>query len=282
MTHWLVVLPEGFTLPSPAYSAALLLAALIVAVLLVLLRPEVQDWTVLAFGSWMGVGAALHVLERVGAVPDWAAPLFAAPAVYVSTFILTGGVWLFLVVGQDAGFFASVERLMGLIGGSIWIVLTIFISVVAIERGTFSPLWPVMALVASLLVGGLAYLGLSLTYTTVVARTGKVGGFVVIAHSLDGVTTAVGVDVLGTTERSPVPRMVLEFAEGLPTAEVIGVGWLFVVVKVVLALAIVGLFADFVEANPDRANILFTAIAAVGFGPGVYNLLLYLVTVTPT
>lgn len=282
MNNWLAVLPEGFTMPPPAYSVALFMASLIVAVLLILLRPEVRDWTVLAFGSWMGVGGAAHVLERVGAVPDWATPLFAAPAVYATTFILTGGVWLLLVVGQDAGFFDSVARLMGFIGSSSWIILTIFISIIAIRAGTFSPLWPVLALVASLVVGGLAILGLSLTYTTVVAKTGKVGGFVIFAHSLDGVTTAVGVDVLGTTERSPVPRMVMEFAGGLPTADLIGVGWLFVVVKVVLAVAIVGLFADFVETDPDRANLLLTAIAAVGFGPGVYNLMLYLVTATPT
>jgi len=88
----------------------------------------------------------------------------------------------------------------------------------------------------------------------------------------------VGVDVLGFGERTPASRLIIEFADRLPTAEALGSGWLFVVVKLVLVGGVVVLFADYIEDEPTEGYLLLGFIAAVGLGPGVHNLLLFAVT----
>lgn len=271
------VLPSGFGLPPLPYAVGLGMAVLVVGVLLVLLGPPMGSWDVLALAPWMALGATFHVLHEVGAFPPVVDPLFGAPSVYGTTFAVAGVVWLFATVGADAGFFASVARLMGVVGTNALLVFVVFLGYLGFQSGTIAPLWPGVALLVSVVVAGLAFVALSVVYTDPVATTGTAGAFVVFGHTLDGVSTAVGVDVLGASERSPVPRAIMEFAADLPTAELLGVGWLFVVVKVALALVVLALFTDLVREEPYRGNALLAAVAAVGFGPGFYNVLLYLV-----
>jgi uncharacterized membrane protein len=85
------------------------------------------------------------------------------------------------------------------------------------------------------------------------------------------------VDLLGFGERTPVSQAVLDVAASLPTAETFGVGWLFVLVKLAIAEVVVFLFADFVREDPTEGFLLLGAVAAVGLGPGVHNLLLFMV-----
>jgi uncharacterized membrane protein len=226
----------------------------------------------------MVVGSALHALHEVGAFAGWLAPLFGTPAVYLTTFFVAGAVWLFAVVGTAAGMFRSIPRLVGMVGVNVASVLMVYITWLGIQWGTIAPVWPVVALGASIVVTGAAIVLLGLTYTEAVALTEKAGAFVVFAHVLDGVTTAIGIDIIGVQERSPVPEAIMEFAAGLPTAQYVGSGWLFVLVKVALAMAIVALFADYVRDEPTRGFLALTAVGAVGFGPGVYNMLLFLLS----
>ena len=171
------------------------------------------------------------------------------------------------------------------VGATVTVVFVALTAYVAVQRETLAlaPLWPVFGIVGAGIVTGAAFFLLSLTYTEAAATTGKTGLFVVFAHALDGVSTAIGVDVLceggiAACERSPVPRTIMEFAAGLPTAQYVGAGWLFVLVKVALAVAVVALFTDYVQDQPDQANLVLAGVAAVGLGPGVYNTLLYLVS----
>jgi len=115
--------------------------------------------------------------------------------------------------------------------------------------------------------------------TYIIAEARHVGWLVLFSHVFDGITTAIGVDLLGTTERSYLPRAIMEFAADLPTAEILGTGWLFVVVKVVVAVLVIVLFADYVSEEPERGNLLFAAVAFVGLGPAMNNFLLFLVGV---
>lgn len=272
------VLPAGTELPPLAYLVGLVMGTLVIGVLLALMRPPVRGWDVLALGSWMAVGAALHALHQLNAFPEWLAPLFGTPAVYLTTAIVAGSVWLFAVVGAAAGMFSSIARLVGVLGANVAIVFVAFLTWLAVRANALEPVWPVVALAASMLVAAVAFVGLSLTHTEAVAVTGKAGAFVVFGHTLDGITTAIGVDVLGVGERSPLPRMIMEFSGDLPTAAYVGSGWLFVLVKVALALIVVSLLADYVREERTRGNLALTAVAAVGFGPGVYNMLLFLVS----
>jgi uncharacterized membrane protein len=275
----LQVLPAGFEFPIE-YLVGLGLGTLIVGVLLFVLRPEVDSWDVLALGVWMAIGGTLHALHVLGAFPDIAAPLFGAPAVYLTTFIVAGGLWLIATVGASAELFSSTARILGAGGIVAWVGTFIYFVLFVLGSGqhAFAPLWSTLGVFISVFAAGAAFIGLALVHTEAVAATGKVGAFVVFAHTLDGVTTAIGVDHLGGGERTPLPRMIIDFSRGLPTPDVMGDGWLFVVTKMLLAVIIVAVFADYLKDEPARGRIAMALMAAVGFGPGVHNLLLFMVS----
>ncbi|MEF8977003.1 MAG: hypothetical protein V5A21_12325, partial [Halapricum sp.] len=85
------LLPSGLVVPPLPYLIGLGIATATVAVFLVSLEPRIEQRHVLAFTPWMAVGAGAHGLHQVEAAidvyPDWAEPLVAAPAIYVTTFI---------------------------------------------------------------------------------------------------------------------------------------------------------------------------------------------------
>jgi uncharacterized membrane protein len=261
-----MVLPDGFSLPSIPYLLALLAASAAVAAALWRRRPPIREATVLAFVPWMVAGAAAHVLEVIDAVPPALAPLFGTPSVYVSTFVLAGAIWA-----------VTDDRILATAGTLAALLAVAAAFAVGYMRGTITPVWPLVALACSIALAAGTWGLFRRAVPGVAATTGAAGALVVLAHALDGVSTAVGIDVLEVTERSPLPRAIMEFAEGLPTSEAIGVGWLFVLVKLTLACGIVWLMAEYVEDEPSEGYLLLALIAAVGFGPGVHNLLLFAV-----
>lgn len=107
-----------------------------------------------------------------------------------------------------------------------------------------------------------------------VGVTGGVGGLVVFAHALDGVSTAVGVTQLGFGERSPLSRLLLELG-GLPSVPVFGEGWVFLLVKLAVAGVAVSLFVPYVRETPREGMLFLGFLAAVGLGPAAHNLLLF-------
>lgn len=261
-----MVLPDGFALPALPYLLALLAATAAVAALLVRRRPVVREATVLAFVPWMVVGAAAHVLEAIGAVPAVLAPLFGTPSVYLSTFVLMGLIW---ALGDDRVLAAT---------GTLAALLAVGATfATGYSRGSINLFWPLVALAVSLALAAGTWGLFRRALPGVAAATGAAGALVVLGHVLDGVSTAVGIDVLGVHERSPLPRAIMGVAEGLSTAETIGVGWLFVLVKLLLACGILWLMTEHVEDAPSEGYLLLGVIAAVGLGPGVHNLLLFAV-----
>lgn len=266
-----MILPEGFALPPVSYLLALLVATAAVGALLVRIRPPVGERTVLAFAPWMVAGAALHVLSVIDAAPEAIDPLLGTPSVYMSTFVLAGAVW---AVGTSAGRADTALGAAGLLAAALAVAVVL---AVAVGRETLTPFWPVVGVVSALAVAGIAWAGFRRALPVVAGTTGTVGTLVVFGHVLDGVSTAIGIDVLEVAERSPLPRAIMDVAGALPTAEVIGVGWLFVLVKAAVALGVVWLMAEYVEDVPREGFLLLGAIAAVGFGPGTHNLLLFAV-----
>ncbi|MFP8952816.1 DUF63 family protein [Natrialbaceae archaeon A-arb3/5] len=272
-----MVVPEGFVLP-PWYLLIPLLVVLSGVVgLLWTLEPPVTDRTVLAFASWMLVGSILHVLHRLDAYPDAVATLFATPGVYLVTALVAGLVWVVGIFLHAGGLQATTDRLLGLVGTILFFALLIALLMLSWGQETFEPFWPVVAIVVSGVITALAWLALSLWFTDVAATTSTTGALVVFGHALDGVSTAIGYDILGAGEEVPVSRMILEAGESLPIADSVGGGWLFILVKVSLALVVLGLFKEYVEAQPSQARVVLAFVAAVGLGPGVHNVLLFLV-----
>jgi uncharacterized membrane protein len=276
--HTALVLPSGFALPPLPYLAGLAVAVVAVAGLLYRLDPPVTPRVVAAFAPWMVAGAAGYVLFQLEAVPAVVAPLFGSPAVYLSTFVVAGLVWAASTRFDPATWSfpstPSVLLLAGALtaGGVVGSALA-----VGSNRGGLQPFWPTVGLLLSLLLAGLVWVALRRRRPRVRA-TGAAGLLVVVAHTLDGVSTAIGVDVLpGFGEQTPLSRLVLELGQALPTAEFVGGGWLFVVVKVALAAGVVVLLTDYVEEAPREGTLLLGLVAAVGLGPGAHNLVLFTV-----
>lgn len=265
----MAILPAGFALPPLPYLLVLVAGVLAVAAGLWRLAPAVTADTVLGLVPWMAVGSALHALYVLDAAPTAVAPLLGTPAVYATGFIALGAVWA--AAETRVGTAPDVARWLGLVGGAVFLLAA---GAVLLSGRGLGLVWPLagLAVAAAVTVGAWRLL---LGLAPEAAVTGRPGVVVVFAHALDGVSTAIGVDVLGFGERTPVSRAILDVAAGLPTADAIGTGWLFVLVKLGVAVAVVWLFADLVEDDPRQGYLLLAIVAAVGLGPGVHNLLLY-------
>ena len=273
-----MVIPEGFVLPPWYLLVPLVLVLAGIVALLWALEPPVTDATVVAFAPWMMFGSTLHVLYKLESFPSTIEPLFAAPSVYLTTAVGAGLVWIVASFVYAAGLQPSIERVVGVVGTGFFVVFAMFVLVTGWELGTLRPFWPVIAVVVTGIVTAIAWVALSLWFTEVAAVTGLTGAFVVFSQALDGVSTAIGYDVLGASEEVPLSRFVLEAGMDLPTYEYVGAGWLFVLLKVALALVVVGLFKEFVREAPRQARLLLALIAAVGLGPGTHNVLLFAVS----
>lgn len=271
------VLPEGFALPPLPYLTALALALAAVGAGLRARRPAVTERTVLAFAPWIAVGSCLHVLHVAGGLPPVARPLGGTPAVYLTTAAVAGGTWLVADIAGGAS--ADSDRVPAVLGGvglAAFALAAAATLLVGAEGGTLSPFWPGVALALSVPTAAATWLALVRAVPRA-AVTGAVGVLATFGHALDAVSTAVGVDVLGFGERSPLSQHIMDAAAALPTADAVGVGWLFVLVKLAVVAGVVALFAEYVEEDPAEGYLLLGFVAAVGLGPGVHNLFLFTV-----
>jgi uncharacterized membrane protein len=264
------LLPEGFGLPPLPYLLALALGVAAVAVALIRERPAVTATTVLGLAPWMVAGAALHALFQLGAAPDALAPFLGTPAVYFATFVPAGAAWIAAIRAMPD----RTPRALGVAGST---VAALAVAAVLWSASVVRPGPSLASVVVAIGLAGACWAALARAAPGAVATTGSAGLLVVFAHALDGASTAVGVDTLGASERTPLSAAILEFAGTLPLPESIGVGWLFVLVKLALAAVVVHLFAGYVREDPRQAYLLLAVIAAVGLGPGVQNVLLFAV-----
>jgi len=269
------VLPEGLVVPPAPYAAGLVVAALSVAAALYSLRPPASDRLVLAAAPWMVLGGGAHAVEQLGLVPALLVPLLTAPAVYVTTAVLAGAVWAGAAGRPDGA--AKPARVLAWVGGVALLVFVAAGYAYAYRHGPLVSLaWPVVGVLGAVALGAPVYYLLWTRRRAVVRRAGLGGAIVVFAHALDGVSTALGVDVIGTGERSPLPRAIMNVAGQLPAPDALGTAWLFVLVKLALAAVLVVLLADYAEEEPAEGTLLVLLVAAVGLGPAANNLALFL------
>lgn len=267
----MALLPEGFALPPLPHLLVLLASVVVVGGVFARRRPVIEARHVVALVPWMGVGAAVHVLYVVDALPALVRPFGGTPAVYVSVAVIAGATWL-VVSATNADLASGVGLL-----GSVALVTAVAATLgVGLGRGTLSLFWPTVGVLVGVLVAVVVW-GALRRGSPAAASTGSVGAIAVFAHVLDGVSTAVGVDALGFGERTPLSQLIIEFAAGLPTEPILGTVWLFVLVKIAVVSLLVVTFAEYVQAEPSRGNALLGLVAAVGLGPGIHNLLLFAV-----
>jgi len=276
-----MVLPSGFGLPPLPYLVVLVGGVVLIAALLVALEPPVDQRTVVALAPWMALGGALHALNQppIELYDAALAPLFGTPSVYLTTFNIMGTVWLLLsFVGVRMGHDENIPRNLGLVGTGILTVVLLLSAVTALRSDLIDPVWAPLAVLLSLFVAAITVLVVALWRTPLVIRARYAAPTVIFAHVFDGISTAIGTDVIGVGERSPVPRAIMDFAAGLPTASTIGSGWLFVLVKLVVAVAVVVLMDDYLKDDPVEASLVLSVVAAVGLGPATNNVVLFLFT----
>lgn len=269
-----MLLPDGFVLPPLPYLLGLLVAALAVGYGLARRRPRVTQPHILGLVPWMALGSALHVLTVIGALPPALAPLGGTAAVYLTTAVLAGSTWLLV----DAIRPNRVPHLLAGVGTLLLVPAVGLALSVGAARGTLTLAWPLGGVLLTVVVTAVGWWLLGRLRPAATATTGAVGLLALFGHTLDGISTAIGIDVLGFAERTPLSRVILGVGETLPSAEIIGSGWLFVGVKLAVAGAVVVLFRAYVEDAPTEGYALLGLLAAVGLGPGVHNLLLFAVT----
>ena len=272
-------LPTGYEeLPPWPFAVVLVVILGMVIALLWALDPVVDDRTVLALSPWIVTGGVMHVLYQQGAFPETVAPLFGTLFVYVTVSSVAGLVWIGSVLSAQMRSHGVAYRPLGVIGTGVAVTFIVLSVYTAIGEGvTIRPFFSAIALVVAALVAAVVWIAISLKFTEAAAATGAAGALVVFSHAVDGVSTAIGYDLLGVTERTPLSRVILEAGESLPTAEFVGAGWLFVLVKLALAAGIVVLFREWAREDPRQARLVLLLLAAVGLGPGFHNLLLFAV-----
>lgn len=268
----------GFVVPDPIYVAALALTAVGATLVLYLMQVPVTNRTVVALAPWMVTGSALHVLWRMNAFPDAVAPLFSSPSVYVTTYVVAAFMW---GVSRSLAYAnpqsPSISRRLGSVGLGAALTFIAFVVWNGMQQGTLSLFWPVIAFAVAGVVAAVAWALFAIRFSEAAGVTGAAGALVVYGHALDGISTAVAVDVLGLGESMVLSRTIIDLAARLPTAEYVGTGWLFVLVKLLLAALVVVLFRGYVREDPVQGRLLLAFVAAVGLGPGSHNLLLFLV-----
>lgn len=267
------LLPSGFTLPPFSYLLVVLVGVATVGGLLYRRDPRVTPRVVAGFAPWMVAGASSYALYQVDALPPVVRPLLGNPLVYVTTFVPAGATWLAVAdYPADRWRLPSVPGALAAAGVAVAGSVLAAAGTVALARGTLTLGWPAAGLVLSTVLAGATWV--AIRDRLAVASTGAPGVLLLFGHVLDGVSTAVG-SHLGFGEQTPLSAFVIDLGARLPLAAYLGEAWLFVVVKLLLAVVVLRLLADYVREEPEEGSLLLGAVAAVGLGPGAHNLVLF-------
>jgi uncharacterized membrane protein len=273
------------------------LVFMLIGVLFLLRRLEVAEERELVFAlvPFMLFGGALRVVEDAfDATPAGVEPLVTyplntliiSPVIYGTVFLVTLAALLGSVALERRDIVEAYENALAVIG-SVFLLLTVgYLAVLAVTTAYVS-LHLQMLVVTLVLATALAiavYAGLEAYYPEVNAGTVRVGLVVLWAHAIDGVANVLAADwmdalgiPLSYSPKHPANRIIIDVTETVQPASiqsVIYTSWPFLVIKLLLATAIIWLFDDrFFEESPRYAVLLLVAIVAVGLGPGTRDML---------
>jgi uncharacterized membrane protein len=293
-----VVAYTGYTTVSTVGYMVILLFA-ILGVLHLLDRIEVGEdrRLVVALLPFMLFGGALRVVEdvtdsavRAGVEPILTYPLntlFISPIIYVTVFLVTLVAVLASLRLGSADVVRNRYRALGGIGAAVLGVTLAYLFWVAFTTD-YVDFYPQVLVVDVGLASVLAYalyVGAD-RYDPEINRGTAAAGLVVLwAHAIDGVANVVAADWLPAlghpidsySAKHVINRLIIDVTRTVQPAELsaaIGTSWPFLVVKLVVAVAIVWLFNETIfEESPRYAVLLLVAASAVGLGPGTRDIL---------
>ena len=265
MTYSFIV---GVEFPPLPVVAVLFVILIVSGWYLISSRPVISDRLVLGTASWIVAGGILHALHQLDVFSSSITPLFNTGGVYLTM----AAAYLFTlslaVAIQD-----DPDIVIGVAGS----VIAIFAGILSVLYGTsLSFRWPIIIVIATAVVTVGTWQVLTSTVDDITSLSGYTGLLVIFGHLLDGISTAVGFDVLGAAERVLLSRIILEFGASLPTADILGGGWVFIVTKLLLSIVVLYLFRGYLSEEPEEARVFLTVIAAVGLGPATHNLVLFM------
>ncbi|WP_435362269.1 DUF63 family protein [Haloarchaeobius sp. DFWS5] len=255
---------------APFHTLTLVLAVARVFVLMRAKELRVTEDLVLAFFPWVAVAAALLVFGEVVVLPEVVLPFLDSPLAYLTAFVIGAELWLFVSTSEKS----SREVAEAVAIGGVLCLAPITGATLALSGREVHPLWSLVAVLVAVSFSILLWAYIDEYHPGVTGSSGLLGLAVVFGHLLDASTTVIGIDIFGLAEQTPLSREIMEFAATLPTAPVLGQAWLFLVVKVVIAMAIVYVFSHSITDARHRAIVLGIA-ATAGLGPALHNLFLY-------
>ena len=295
---------EGRIVAEPGYTVVsevgymLILIFMLVGVYLLLDNLDIAEDPKLyfAFVPFMLLGGALRTVEdatdralEAGFTPFVEYPLSSliiSPVIYGTVFLLTLATLVTTVWAEKEGYIENYYRATAVTGSVLVLVTLAYLSFVAVTTD-YSTAYPSVLLVTVAIATALSY-GLYRAFEAfkpeVNSGTGLIGLLVIWGHAIDGVANVLLADWLDTLgvpltyyPKHPANAFIISTTEALQPANltaVLGTSWPFLIVKLVVASAVVWLFNDeFLEDSPRYALLLLVAVTAVGLGPGTRDML---------
>ncbi|PSQ19174.1 DUF63 domain-containing protein [Halobacteriales archaeon QS_8_69_26] len=235
---------------------------------------EISQRSLLALSPWTVVGASVYALFQTGVLSPPGGELVVVSAAYLGTALLAALVWVAAALVADRTGVPTETPLA--VAGILAAAVAVGV-VLSTAEGDLRLAWPLAGVAGTFVGTAVVWAVLRAVRPDVTERVGGLGALALFGQLLDGLLTAIGIDVFGFGERTPLSRIIIEFAADLPTADLLGSGWLLLVVKAGLAVGVLWFLADAVEDDPTTGLLLLAAVAAVGLGPGLHNALLFIV-----
>ncbi len=289
------VAEPGYTLVSEA-GYMIVLVFMLIGVYFLLQRLYLEPYRQFFFSlvPFMLFGGVLRVVEdsfvsarRAGVDPPvdlpWSA-LIISPFIYFTVFFVTlaailAAIWLSRT--DRARTYYDPLRLTGGVVLSVTTLYLVYLSATTGYVGWHPMVFAVTMGLATAIAYG-AYAAVDRHWPGVHAGTGYMGLVVIWGHAIDGVANVIASDwtpVFGVGEYSakhPVNRIIIDVTNSVQPAGVtaaIGDSWPFLVIKILVAVAILAIFdEEFVDESPRYAVMLLVAIVAVGLGPGTRDM----------
>ena len=289
------VAEPGYTLVSEVgYMAVLvfMLAGVYFLIRRISLEPYRQFFFALV--PFMLFGGVLRVVEdsfvsarRAGIAPPvdlpWSA-LIISPFIYFTVFVIAFGAllasaWL-ARTGRAENYYDPLRR----IGGVVLALPTLYLVYLAAATDYvgWNPMVFVVTMGVSTAIAYGAYVVVDRYRPAIHAGTGYMGLVVIWGHSIDGVANVIASDwtwIFGVGEygaKHPANRIIIDVTNSIQPATLtatIGDSWPFLVIKILVAVAILAIFdEEFIDGNPRYAVLLLGAILAVGLGPGTRDM----------
>jgi uncharacterized membrane protein len=294
---------RGLTVAEPGYTVVSEIGYMIILLFMLVGVLQLLRWLdiardrglLFALVPFMLFGGALRVVEDANdAVPQGVEPaityplnsLIISPIIYFTVFLITLASLLVAIRIEREGYVDTYYKPLALVGGVAFGGTFLYLATLGLTTGYVSWFPQVLfsvVVIATLVSAGIFY-AVEEWKPEINAGTGRIGLVVLWGHAIDGVANVIAADWLGAlgvnltyTAKHPANRFIIDATEAIFPQSVLatlGSSWPFLVVKMVVALAVIWIFDEQIfEENPRYAVLLLVAIVAVGLGPGTRDMI---------